>query len=166
MPSRSTDCLPRLIVQSGGHEGIKTLCPPDDGAKAGDPKEIVANPVAFGEEWLPRDIVLWVQKVDGRYLLGVGKIDGLPGEMLIKKPDATIRLAAWGASDITRDQVSRRCPQNSHQKGKVKRLVAKRKGQVIGERFTRPIALIENGPLTFCLPATAHIFLRNTREVS
>jgi hypothetical protein len=166
MSSRSTDGLPRLIVQPGRPESFKALCSPDDGTKPGDTQEIVANTMSFRKNGLPRDIILWVKKVDGRYLLGIGKINRLPGEMLIQKPDAAIRLAARSATDIIRDETFRRDSQNLHQEEKVKRLVTQGKGQVIGERFPWPIALVENGPLTFCLPAAPHKFFRNTREVS
>jgi len=153
MSSRSTDSLPRLLVQPGCHEGFKALCSSDDGTKTGDAQEIVANTMSFRESWLPRDIILWVKKVDSCYLFGIGKIKGLSGKMLIQKPNATIRLTARGITDIIRDEISGRDSENLHQKKKVKRLVTQSKGQMIGEGFTWPIALVENGPFPFRLPA-------------
>ena len=72
-------------------------------------KQIVPDPVAFGQAWLAGEIGLWIEHIDRRDCRGVCNIELSAGEVLIEEPGAARDAAGRGRFNELFEGCQRHC---------------------------------------------------------
>jgi len=162
MSAGSANRLPSFLRKVKRHELLERFGPPDDGAKAAGPEEVVANAMPLREPTPAREIFFGVEQIDGGGVRRILNVESPACQGFVEIPRAP-RQNRRGRRAHQALHFLRRCGvKGPFQNQKVDRFMTQGKAQVPGKCVARPVPLVKEAPLLLMPMAPTNMLLRNT----